>query len=239
MSIEESAPLTGEALRQYLRQEVQRLRSLADVRSRFTLSTSDTGMAALRYFGKHLPATAQAALEFLTEGETTGAFTGLGFTSRELQLTLEATVDAHHVELALQGLAQDAHQVTLDRRARLAEMTLRLVQSQRALLGSPATAPALKTQLREAGGQLTLELEALHQGRQRSRASSGALREAKDAIARVTRENQEHTAQATLREAQKDLQLRLLAGEALRPSDLVQTPPSEEPMPSRSRRRGR
>lgn len=243
MPNEGNTPLDGDALRQYLKREVVGLRGSTDLVPKAQLAPPEGGLAALRYFGKNLLGTAQAAGRFMAEIEGTGVLKGLGFTSQQLQDAIAHVGDTHLLEATLTGLAEDAHNKAVHARATLARMTLKLVQSQRHIVSSPATDPALLAQIKDAGAPLQAELQSLQSGRQGNREVGDELRQAKDALGTAQQQNQQHETAAAVREAQKALRLKTLAGEPLRPEDLVipQVPPDkpdkrEKPRARRARR---
>lgn len=242
-----NAPLSGEPLRLFLRQEATALRASAGIRVRTTITTSDNALGALRYIGKSLNATAHAALGFMVDMEQSGALKNVGFTIAEFREAQARVVDTHTAETTASALYQDAHAEAVNARAIVAEMTVTVANSYRALTQSPIIDPQLKAQAVDAGAPLLTELLSIKEERQSSRSTNTDLRDTKDALSAEKTKNQTFEKEKAARDAQKDLKLQFMAGEPLRPEDLVVTPSEPEPVdppaapakPTRRRKGGR
>lgn len=244
MPIEGNAPLAGEALRQYLKRESGNIRGSTALVAGSLATPTESGKAAVRYFGKSLLATAQVAASAMVDIEGTGVLKGLGFTSKQLTDAAAQAVDAQVVEAALTGLAKDAHSATINARAELADMTFKVVQSVRFIVNNPATDPVLRNQVRDAGSALEAQLQGLQTERQSSRETGAEVRGLKDELQAEKKKNKTHETSETVRNAQKDLRLQFMSGEPLRPEDLVMPAEDEKPAeaeaePKKGRRRAK
>lgn len=241
-----NAPLSGEPLRQLLRKEVSSLRTNAGIRVRANITTpSDNALGALRYLGKSLNPAAHAALSFMVDMDASGALKSIGFTIADFQDAQARVVDTQLAETTATTLAQDAHAEAVNARAEMAEKTITVINSYRALIQSPLTDPVLKAQAVDAGGALLQEVQGIKDERLTSRSTNSDLRDTKDALSAEKTKTQLFEKEKAARDAQKDLKLQFLAGEALRPEDLVVTDPAapadakdEEPAKPVKRRKG-
>ena len=165
---------------------------------------------------------------------------GLGFTSQQLTEAATQVVDAQAIEAALTGLAEEAHGAAVSARARLADMTFKVAQSLRCIVSNPATDPALRTQVRDTGSALSAQFQGLRSARQSRRDTTTELRDLQEELEAEQKKTRTHDTEEARRTAQKDLRLKKLSGEPLRPEDLVlapETAPQEEPQPTPKKRR--
>lgn len=213
--------LSGEPLRQLLRKESAVIRANAGIRPRSEVVTSSSGMGSLRYFGRSLSTSAVAARGFLSDLEATGALKTLGFTLADFEAAQARVVDTQLADKTATGLAEDAHAEAVNARADLADMTMKLYQCYRSLMDSPLVDLALKNQVKDAGSLLVSEVQSVREERSSSRTANSEVRDVKDTLNSVESQKEVLLKEKAVRNAQKDLRLQFMAGEALRPDDLV------------------
>ncbi len=217
-------PKTGNDLTQYLRQTCGDIRARTGIRPMEDIPVDNAGAVANRYYGKDLDSIGKMTLDLMTETEATGAYKGIGLTAKDYASAYTRMQDAASVDAALKPLAADAHADAVAARNSFADLTFKVLQVKRGMMTNPGTDPAVKSQFKDASGQVNEALAEVRKRRIKNRDSNAKARTTESALSSAQDTIQGFQEAQNVKDAQDDLKLKVLSGEPLRPEDLVMAP---------------